>query len=83
MIKVAKASLLCMLLYQLITIAGSLTVDTILLLQAVFAADLHSRNFVRLPKPVGVDFRASYVTNLLFHFIVSFFHKFAFVWLSC
>ncbi|XP_078178404.1 basal transcription factor complex subunit-like protein [Carex rostrata] len=28
-------------------------------LAAVFATDLHSRNFLRLPKPVGVDFRAS------------------------
>ncbi|GAB2271469.1 RNA polymerase II transcription factor B subunit 4 [Dionaea muscipula] len=25
----------------------------------VFATDLHSRNFLQLPKPVGVDFRAS------------------------
>ncbi|KAJ1690370.1 hypothetical protein LUZ63_014525 [Rhynchospora breviuscula] len=28
-------------------------------LAAVFATDLHSRNFLRLPKPAGVDFRAS------------------------
>ncbi|KAL9234674.1 hypothetical protein vseg_009518 [Gypsophila vaccaria] len=28
-------------------------------LSAVFATDLHSRNFIQLPKPVGVDFRAS------------------------
>ncbi|XP_072982270.1 general transcription and DNA repair factor IIH subunit TFB4 [Typha latifolia] len=28
-------------------------------LAAVFATDLHSRSFLRLPKPVGVDFRAS------------------------
>ncbi|XP_071903789.1 general transcription and DNA repair factor IIH subunit TFB4-like isoform X3 [Coffea arabica] len=27
--------------------------------QTVFATDLHSRNFLQLPKPVGVDFRAS------------------------
>jgi Transcription factor Tfb4 len=83
MFKITNASLQCMLLYQLVTIAGSLTVHILLLLQAVFATDLHSRNFLRLPKPVGVDFRASYVTILLFHFIVSFFHKFAFLWFSC
>ncbi|KAA8546399.1 hypothetical protein F0562_002862 [Nyssa sinensis] len=28
-------------------------------LATVFATDLHSRNFLQLPKPVGVDFRAS------------------------
>ncbi|KAI5683446.1 hypothetical protein M9H77_04674 [Catharanthus roseus] len=28
-------------------------------LLTVFATDLHSRNFLQLPKPVGVDFRAS------------------------
>ncbi|KAJ4770653.1 Basal transcription factor complex subunit-related family protein [Rhynchospora pubera] len=28
-------------------------------LAAVFATDLHSRNFLRLPKPAGVDLRAS------------------------
>ncbi|XP_074263575.1 general transcription and DNA repair factor IIH subunit TFB4 [Silene latifolia] len=28
-------------------------------LSTVFATDLHSRNFIQLPKPVGVDFRAS------------------------
>ncbi|KAK1295561.1 hypothetical protein QJS10_CPA16g00995 [Acorus calamus] len=28
-------------------------------LSMVFATDLHSRNFIQLPKPVGVDFRAS------------------------
>lgn len=28
-------------------------------LQAVFATDLQSRNFLKLPKPPGVDFRAS------------------------
>ncbi|XAR62794.1 hypothetical protein NMG60_11017674 [Bertholletia excelsa] len=28
-------------------------------LSTVFATDLHSRNFLQLPKPVGVDFRAS------------------------
>ncbi|KAL4569153.1 hypothetical protein LXL04_024784 [Taraxacum kok-saghyz] len=28
-------------------------------LSTVFAADLHSRSFLQLPKPVGVDFRAS------------------------
>lgn len=28
-------------------------------LSTVFATDMHSRNFLRLPKPVGVDFRAS------------------------
>lgn len=28
-------------------------------LQTVFASDLYSRNFLQLPKPVGVDFRAS------------------------
>ncbi|KAJ4804610.1 Basal transcription factor complex subunit-related family protein [Rhynchospora pubera] len=28
-------------------------------LAAAFATDLHSRNFLRLPKPAGVDFRAS------------------------
>ncbi|GAB2224222.1 hypothetical protein Droror1_Dr00004974 [Drosera rotundifolia] len=28
-------------------------------LSTVFAIDLHSRNFLQLPKPVGVDFRAS------------------------
>ncbi|KAK9743388.1 hypothetical protein RND81_03G236000 [Saponaria officinalis] len=28
-------------------------------LSSVFATDLHSRNFIQLPKPVGVDFRAS------------------------
>ncbi|KAL6629237.1 hypothetical protein ACP70R_029002 [Stipagrostis hirtigluma subsp. patula] len=30
-------------------------------LAAVFATDLHSRTFLRLPKTLGVDFRASYV----------------------
>ncbi|KAH9611228.1 hypothetical protein KSS87_018044 [Heliosperma pusillum] len=30
-------------------------------LSSVFATDLHSRNFIQLPKPVGVDFRASSV----------------------
>jgi len=34
-------------------------------LQAVFATDLQSRSFLQLPKPVGVDFRASYVLLLL------------------
>ncbi|XP_022748641.1 RNA polymerase II transcription factor B subunit 4-like isoform X2 [Durio zibethinus] len=28
-------------------------------LMTIFAADLHSRSFLHLPKPVGVDFRAS------------------------
>ncbi|XVF39358.1 hypothetical protein PTKIN_Ptkin01aG0028400 [Pterospermum kingtungense] len=28
-------------------------------LMTIFAADLHSRNFLHLPKPTGVDFRAS------------------------
>jgi hypothetical protein len=28
-------------------------------MQAVFASDLHSRAFLRLPKTLGVDFRAS------------------------
>ncbi|KAL5746803.1 hypothetical protein ACOSQ2_024100 [Xanthoceras sorbifolium] len=28
-------------------------------LLTIFATDLHSRNFLQLPKPVGVDFRAS------------------------
>lgn len=28
-------------------------------LSTVFATDLHSRNFIQLPKPAGVDFRAS------------------------
>lgn len=28
-------------------------------LSTVFATDLHSRSFIQLPKPVGVDFRAS------------------------
>jgi len=38
-----------------------LTSDTNLTLcmQTVFATDLHSRAFLRLPKSVGVDFRAS------------------------
>ncbi|KAL9253030.1 General transcription and DNA repair factor IIH subunit TFB4-like protein [Drosera capensis] len=30
-------------------------------LSTVFVTDLHSRNFLQLPKPVGVDFRASSV----------------------
>ncbi|KAJ8445107.1 hypothetical protein Cgig2_029479 [Carnegiea gigantea] len=30
-------------------------------LSTVFATDLHSRNFIQLPKPAGVDFRASSV----------------------
>ncbi|KAH7863878.1 hypothetical protein Vadar_022982 [Vaccinium darrowii] len=28
-------------------------------IQTVFASDLYSRNFLQVPKPVGVDFRAS------------------------
>ena len=32
-------------------------------LQTVFATDLHSRAFLQLPKSVGVDFRASYVSH--------------------
>jgi len=27
--------------------------------KTIFATDLHSRGFVQLPKPIGVDFRAS------------------------
>lgn len=51
-------------LFQVICICNlslCFTPDTnvTLFMQTVFATDLHSRAFLRLPKSVGVDFRAS------------------------
>lgn len=36
-------------------------------MQMVFATDLQSRSFLQLPRPVGVDFRASYVPHSWCH----------------
>lgn len=44
-------------------------------IQMVFATDVQSRSFLQLPKPAGVDFRASYVTlvSILFYGYLLFF----------
>ncbi|KAA3453809.1 RNA polymerase II transcription factor B subunit 4-like [Gossypium australe] len=40
-------------------------------LMTIFATDLHSRSFIHLPKPVGVDFRASGSSRFIFSIFFS------------